>query len=112
MAMVNCKECGKSVSDAALLCPNCGIAAPALTAEQKQQVVQFSAFVRSRVWAGALIFGGIGWLVLSAQIGGRDAFVLAWDTAKWMIGGGALWYVIAEIDRNFALRKLKQSELK
>lgn len=111
MAMTKCKECGSEVSSEAATCPHCGIAAPALTTAQKAQVVQFSAFARSRALAGALFFGGIGWLVLSAQMGGKDAFVLAWDTAQWMIGGGALWYVGAEIDRNLALRKLKKSEL-
>lgn len=110
MAMTNCKECGGSVSSEAVVCPQCGIAAPALTIEQKKQVIQFSAFARSRAWAGALFFSGIGWLFLSAQMGGKDAFVLAWDTAQWMIGGGALWYIVAEIDRNIALRKVKKSE--
>ena len=112
MAIVSCKECGKSVSSEALVCPHCGISAPALTKEQKAQVVQFSAFARSRKFAGALFFGGLLWLFLAAQTGGKEVFVLAWGSAQWMIGAGALWYIIAEIDRNFAVRKLKKSELK
>lgn len=109
MAMTKCKECGVDVSSEAVVCPHCGIAAPALTVEQKKQVVKFSAFARSRAFAGALFFGGIGWLILSAQMGGKDAFVIAWETAQWMIGGGALWYIITEIDRNLAVRRQKKA---
>lgn len=109
MAMTNCKECGNSVSSEALACPRCGIAAPALTMDQKVQAVQFSMFARSRAFAGALFFGGIGWLVLVATSGaGSDAVAAAFGPAKWMIGGGALWYIIAEIDRNLAISKLKK----
>lgn len=107
--MTNCKECGGSVSSEALICPRCGIAAPALTEGQKAQSVQRSMFARSRVFAGALFFGGIGWLVLLGMSGaGSDVVASAFSPAKWMIGGGALWYIIAEIDRNLAERKSKK----
>ena len=112
MSLVNCKECAKSVSSEAMVCPHCGIAAPALTKEQKTEVVRFSGFARSRKFAGALFFGGLLWLVLSAQMGGKDALAVAWGSAQWMIGAGALWYIVAEIDRNLAVRRLKKSELK
>lgn len=109
MAMTNCKECGGSVSSEALICPHCGVAAPALTQDQKAQVVQFSMFARSRAFAGVLFFGGIGWLVLAGISGaGSDAVASAFGPAKWMIGVGALWYIIAEIDRNLAERKSKK----
>lgn len=108
MAMINCKECGGSVSSEAMACPKCGIVAPALSAEQKSQVIKQSMFARSRAFAGALFFGGIAWIVLVAISGaGSDAVATTFGSAKWLIGGGIVWYVIVEIDRNLAERKKK-----
>lgn len=38
MGMMSCTECGKQVSHDAKLCPHCGTAWPALTADQKVSV--------------------------------------------------------------------------
>lgn len=36
VALVSCKECGKSVSDKALTCPHCGITTPGVSYEEER----------------------------------------------------------------------------
>lgn len=104
MAMTTCKECSNAVSDAALTCPKCGIAAPALTQGEKAEIITQSKFAASRAFAAWPFFAGIVMLAISA-LSGPNAFVSALGVAKWLIGGGALWYIAAEIDRNLHERK-------
>jgi hypothetical protein len=68
MALVNCSECGKSISDKAASCPNCG--APQTTStEQKteESAIESAAqsqFIVSRLWTfffGFFYFIYKGW---------------------------------------------------
>jgi len=105
MALGKCKECGKEISDQAVSCPNCGAPLPGLSDEKMEDIKKHSTFAKSR-WLGGMAFlGGLAWLFFSAQIGGKDAFVMAWGGAKWFIGIGAIWYIVAEIERNLHNRK-------
>jgi hypothetical protein len=79
------------------------VAAPAVTRE----VAQKFTLARSRALGGALFFGGLAWLGLAAT-GGPDAIAAAFGPAKWVIGGGALWYIAAEVERNLVERKMKR----
>lgn len=106
MAITTCKECDGRVSDVAAVCPHCGIALPALSAEQKSSIIQQSAFARSRWLGGAAFFFGLLGLFFSAQVGGKDAFVSTWGAASWFIVGGGAWYILAEIARN--LHEIKE----
>jgi len=106
MALVACSECGKQVSDSAVICPHCGVAAPALSVKEKAQVtVELRRASYGRI-GGWVFFIGIAW-VLSPMLtgGGRDAIVSAWGPAKYLIFGGLLAYIAAEIERNLALRR-------
>ena len=109
MAMTKCNECGGSISSEAMACPHCGISTPSLTVDQKKQLVRGAALGRSRAFAGVLFFGGLGWLGIIAISGaGGDAVATAFDTAKWFIGIGFAWYIVAEIERNLLVRKIKK----
>lgn len=107
MALTECRECEHKVSNEALACPGCGAMQPAMTDADKKRAVQHSGFARSRMLAGGMFFGGIAWLVFAA-VAGRDIFVTALGPAKWLIVGGLVWYIIAEVDRNLAERKSKK----
>lgn len=112
MALIKCNECGKSVSDSALICPQCGYVHPAASKEDKIIITQFSKIANTARLGGFAFFSGVIWLVI-AGMSGREVLEMAWPYAKWLIGGGAFWYILAEIDRNLSLRKLKkQSKLK
>lgn len=104
--MVACSECGNQVSDSAVLCPHCGVAAPALSASEKVQATVEMRRASYGFIGGWAFFIGIAW-VLSPMVlgGGRDAIVTAWGPAKYLIIGGLLAYIVAEIERSLAPRR-------
>lgn len=109
MALVDCKECGKSVSDSALACPHCGVGLPALSAtEKKEMAVELQRAGYGRI-GGFAFFAGIAWVCLPMLTGEpKTAVVSAWGPAKYLIFGGLLAYVIAEIERNLKLRRTRK----
>lgn len=80
MALINCVECGKEVSDKATSCPNCGnpINSPNLNQEylccpkcnSKELHSEHKGFSGGKALAGALLTGGIG--ILAGTIGSKD----------------------------------------
>lgn len=106
MAMVECKECGKSVSDRAAVCPHCGVGLPAFSDAEKGQLaadLKRASYGRAGGWA---FFIGIAWVCFPMLAGAeRTAIESAWGPAKYLIFGGLLAYVIAEIERNLGLRR-------
>lgn len=113
MALTKCKECGGSVSDAAVTCPHCGVQAPALTQAQKNQaIVAFKRAAYGRM-GGWMFFSGILWLIVVGGTGlGRAGLEATWTLAKWPIFVGLGMYVISEIDRNLAERKQLKAQKK
>jgi hypothetical protein len=80
---------------------------PALTEAQRQSTVKLSVLARSAKAGGSLFLFGVLWIAFTALSGSpRGAVEIAWGTAKWMIGGGLLWYIAAEIERNLEMRKV------
>ncbi|WP_409266801.1 hypothetical protein [Massilia sp. BHUDP2] len=106
MALVQCKECGGSVSNSAAVCPHCGVAAPALSvAEKRQLTIDLKRAAYGRL-GGFAFFAGIAWVCFPMLSGAeKEAVVSAWGGAKFLIFGGLLAYVISEIDRNLELRR-------
>lgn len=45
MALINCKECGKEISDKAKTCPNCGIALNDAVAKEINAAKKVAIFV-------------------------------------------------------------------
>lgn len=80
MALINCIECGKEVSDKATSCPNCGnpINSPISDQEflccpkcnSKELHSEQKGFSGGKALAGALLTGGIG--ILAGTIGSKD----------------------------------------
>lgn len=81
MALINCPECGKQISDKAISCPNCGIPIN----QQSQQAEEYlccpkcgsrelhaehRGFSGGKALAGALLTGGIG--LLAGTIGSKE----------------------------------------
>lgn len=58
MALINCKECGKQISDLAAACPNCGFPIAPLRAQPSNAAT--SGKSRSIAVALALLLGGLG----------------------------------------------------
>ena len=83
MALINCPECGKEISDKAISCPNCGmpINQPTPRPQEEEYLccpkcnsrelhAEHKGFSSGKALAGALITGGIG--LLAGTIGSRD----------------------------------------
>lgn len=109
MALVECKECSKSVSSSALMCPHCGIGMPALSAAEKTEMaveLQRASYGRIGGW---VFFMGIAWVCLPMLTGEpKEAVISAWGPAKYLIFGGLLAYIVAEIERNLKLKRSRK----
>lgn len=80
MALINCPECGKEISDKALACPNCGN--PINQQNQPEEYLccpkcgsrelhaEHKGFSGGKALAGVIATGGIG--LLAGTIGSRD----------------------------------------
>ena len=98
MALINCPECGKEISDKALTCPNCGI--PINQQPQKEEYLccpkcgshelhaEHKGFSGGKALAGALVTGGIG--LLAGTIGSRDTQVTCLKCANKFKAGEAI----------------------
>ena len=60
MALVNCKECGKQVSDKAVACPNCGAPVSGRSQPATAPVVMIAPKSRSTAILLAMLLGGLG----------------------------------------------------
>ena len=98
MALINCPECGKEISDKAITCPNCGIPIN----QQPQQVEEYlccpkcgsrelhaeqKGFSGGKALAGALLTGGIG--LLAGTIGSKDTQITCLKCGKKFKAGEA-----------------------
>jgi len=80
MALINCPECGKEVSDKATSCPNCGNPINSQNAIQEYLCCpkcnsteihsEHKGFSGGKALAGVLLTGGIG--ILAGTIGSKD----------------------------------------
>ena len=84
MALINCPECGKEISDKATNCPHCGypISEPSIPASEPQKVLccpkcqsqelhaEQKGFSGGKAVVGAVLFGGVG--LLAGAIGSKD----------------------------------------
>lgn len=78
MALINCPECGKEISDKAVACPNCGNPINQQPEEylccpncgSRELHAEHKGFSGGKALAGALLTGGIG--LLAGTIGSKD----------------------------------------
>ena len=66
MALINCGECDKEVSDKAISCPNCGapISSESKKKPKRVKTAEDSALTRNRGLGDILLFGPIILLIL------------------------------------------------
>lgn len=100
MALINCPECGKEISDKAASCPNCGnpmnthadnsekehIRCP--KCHSKELHSEQSGFSGGKALAGVVLTGGIG--LLAGTIGSKDIQVTCLKCGKKFKAGKAL----------------------
>ena len=60
MALVNCRECGKQISDQAAACPNCGAPVSGRSQPATTPVVVTALKSRSAAVLLAMLLGGLG----------------------------------------------------
>lgn len=98
MALINCPECGKEISDQAASCPNCGMPI-ADTMNQDEYLVcpkckskelhaEQNGFSGGKALAGALTVGGIG--LLAGTIGSKDVNITCLKCGNRFKAGEAL----------------------
>ena len=110
MALIQCKECGASVSDGAAVCPHCGVGLPALSTPEKTAMLADLKRAQYGRLGGLAFFIGVAWLFfLMVTDAGPDAVGAAWRFAKYLIVGGALAYVVAEIERNLRIKRKQKT---
>lgn len=102
MSLVKCHECQREVSEIADVCPGCG--APVIS-EVKTHVL---GVMNYRAVSGILFFGSIAWLVMAAYVGGPDELSRDFAWIRWVMGAGALYYILGEIGRNLDERKMRR----
>lgn len=68
MALIQCPECGKEISDKALSCPYCGNPMAEQTAGEQADVVKIPAFKRFLTKKNIIIAGGIAAIIVIALI--------------------------------------------
>ena len=83
MALINCSECGKQISDKATSCPNCGNPINQQTQQEeyfccpncfsRDLHAEHKGFSGGKAFAGALLTGGIG--LLAGTIGSKDTLI-------------------------------------
>lgn len=105
MALINCPECGKEVSDKAVSCPYCGIPISPVITNNNQQGTQEEylccpkcqskdlhaekkGFSGGKALVGGLLTGGIG--LLAGTIGSRDINITCLKCGNKFKAGNAL----------------------
>jgi uncharacterized membrane protein YvbJ len=98
MALINCGECGKEVSDKAANCPNCGApiasaketraaGAPLTTVQETSKKLKLQIVVSSIMfWIGSI------WIMVVAQ--SPAITEKSYNTAIILLGVGITWYII------------------
>lgn len=100
MALIECNECGKKVSDKALSCPECGypiadeaeveaIGTPVTTMQETSKAIKSHI-----VFAVFLIVGGCTTSVVSGSDGSENFGV---TIGIWLMLAGFIWYLISQV---------------
>ena len=119
MALINCPECGRQVSDKAPTCPGCGVviatqppeAVPQDSYDQRWDPVDLqlmevkSRCQKHRMMSVLLLFAGLVLgTVMARFIDNSEALVF--DVARVLLYGGMVWLVLNELRYLWHQRKL------
>ena len=106
MALINCSECGRQVSDKAESCPQCGAPiASALETEaagaKLRTIQQAGKRLKTHIFISAVLFwvGIVGVIVVaqSASRGGVPPSPVVTMVAITMIFAGLVWYAVTKL---------------
>ena len=89
MALINCPECSKEVSDKAPACPNCGVVLNASSTEKVHSVIW-------GWWMGLLCllgFAGTGFVMSVLLLGGVFSVMPSWEKED-LVGFGLFGIVV------------------
>lgn len=100
MALINCPECEKEISDKAVSCPNCGCPINEQSSSSEEEHLccpkchskelhsEHKGFSGGKALAGAVLTGGIG--LLAGTIGSKDVQITCLKCGKKFKAGKAL----------------------
>lgn len=100
MALINCPECGKEISDKAASCPNCGFPVKVNKASENEEYLccpkchskelhaEKKGYSGGKALAGVVLTGGIG--LLAGTIGSKDIQITCLKCGKRFKAGEAL----------------------
>ena len=111
MALIQCSECGKEVSDLAVQCPHCGVPVVGDMGKKVEAIKEASEAVSvmsQRNIAGFFFWAGVLGLIGSAFFGGKQTFVDNLNFFGSVALIGLAWYVYAEIRRNLLAKRLEK----
>lgn len=118
MALINCPECGKEISDKAHACPNCGN--PMKQQSQQEEYLccpicgshelhaEHKGFSGGKALAGAILTGGIG--LLAGTIGSKDTQITCLKCGKKFKAGEAI--AVRNSDEEAKLKEKLEKNLK
>lgn len=90
MALIDCPACGKRHSSVQPACPHCGAARDERSASRRRKPAGVGPNIHLLIAMLAAI-GGAGWYYSAMASGGDTVY------ARWLIGAGLVWYVVARI---------------
>jgi hypothetical protein len=89
MALLKCNECGKDVSDKAVLCPHCGAPLPTLSEGQVENLKKQFMFSQTRWLAGTSFFSDS--LGFSSQL--KQAVLIHFHKLG-VVPNGQFWHTV------------------
>lgn len=116
MALINCPECGKEISDKAACCPHCGNPMNQQTEDKQKEYIlcpkchskelhsEQSGFSGGKALVGAALTGGIG--LLAGTIGSKDVQITCLKCGKKFKAGKTL--ILSDEKESEINKELKQ----
>lgn len=103
MALINCPECGKEVSENAISCPNCGNPIKVQTQQREEYLCcpkcgskelhsEHKGFSGGKALVGGVLTGGIG--LLAGTIGSKDVLITCLKCGNKFSAGDAKIVVV------------------
>lgn len=96
MALINCPDCNKEISDKAPTCPGCGApiakdqeaagsgVAHLITTQETSKHLKIHSLV-----SGAMMIIGFTWVIVATQANAEPSAI-----PSFMIGIGMIWYIV------------------
>jgi DNA-directed RNA polymerase subunit RPC12/RpoP len=91
MALIQCRECGRDISDQATACPHCG--APRVVQQKVEIEATHRGLKNQMIWAVCLMLGGcVGAMTAGGQAAGFWALLMLAGLVWWLVARMGAWY--------------------